>query len=567
MAISRVGQVLAIILAAMGVATFLGASGSVAGAPATGMVAPAGPWPEVSLEAGVNPTVVPAGGIVTYRDVLTNAGDVAAAGAWLTHVLPAGFSYVSGSARLWWNGIEIGRPEPTISGRTLTWSGLVVPARRGDSFYGINTMVQERCEIGYIQWQLDHTRYLMGYHGFAKQLFYGINVFSNDPQPCWTDFINAAYDRGLRPVIRLQGERGGSGWLKPPADWPGNYSSIAQAFARVASRLPRRDGHTLYLQIWNEPNLNLEWSGAANPTEYGQFLEQTAGAIRSLTGGDPRIVILNAPMSPGGDIPATTFISEMFRTVPNSRWAFDMWASHAYPGNYPPEINIHNGTVVDSRATIDSYVPELQVLAAWGRPYVPVFLSENGYALGQRIDWRYPVIDEQNRADYMRRAFQQYWQIWPELNGVASFELSDPTGVWSAWNWVEGDNFLHAVYPAVLGIDKSYPYASNRLAISFRAVAASWAGVFTSDVRAGANNTAIAPLSGASPVTVYVIASPTPTATATATRTVTPTATNTQYPIPNTPTPTETPTPTATNTQYPIPNTPTPTETPTPTAT
>ncbi|MCX7669321.1 MAG: DUF11 domain-containing protein, partial [Anaerolineae bacterium] len=502
---ARIGRISMFILTVAAVVALVGSSMSAAGAPRSAGAAPAGPWPEVSLTTGVSPALVPAGGSVTYQDTLTNAGDVAATGAWLTHVLPAGFSYVSGSARLLWNGIEIGRPEPTIAGRALTWSGLTVPARRGDSFYGINTMVQERCEIGYIQWQLDHTRYLMGYHAYAKQLFYGINVFSNDPRPCWTDFINAAYDRGLRPVIRLQGELGGAVWSKPPADWPGNYTSIAQAFARVAAKLPRRNGHTLYLQIWNEPNLHLEWGGAANPTEYGQFLEQTAGAIRSLTGGDPRIVILNAPMSPGGDIPATTFISEMFRTVPNSRWAFDMWASHAYPGNYPPEINIHNGTVLDPRVTIDSYVPELQVLAAWGRPYVPVFLSENGYALGQRIDWRYPVIDEQNRADYMRRAFQQFWQFWPELNGVASFELSDPTGVWSAWNWVEGDNSLHAVYPAVLGIDKSDPYASNRLSIAFRAVAAAGAGTFTSDVRAGASNTTIAPLTGVAAVTVYAI--------------------------------------------------------------
>ena len=309
---------------------------ALAAPPAPDGVDPAAPWPSVNLTTSVNPSYVSAGTTVTFQNDLTNSGDVAATSAWLAHTLPTGFTYVPGSARIYWNGIQMSSANPTISGRTLTWSGLTIPARRGDSFYGINTMVQERCDIGYIQWQLDHTRYLMGYHAYAKQLFYGINAFTNDPLPCWTDFINAAYDRGLQPVIRLQGERGSSGWLKPQADWPGNYSSVAQAFGRVASKLPRRNGSTLYLQIWNEPNLNLEWSDAANPTEYAQFLEQAASAIRSATGGDSRIVILNGPMSPGGNIYPTTFISEMFRTVPNSRWAFDQWASHAYPGNYPP---------------------------------------------------------------------------------------------------------------------------------------------------------------------------------------------------------------------------------------
>ena len=532
-----------------------------------GPAGPAVPWPSVALSPSVSPSYVPAGATVTYQNVLTNSGDVAATGAWLAHTLPAGFTYVPGSARISWNGILMSNADPAISGRTLTWRGLTVPARRGDSFYGINTMVQERCAIGYIQWQLNHTRYLMGYHAYVKQLFYGINASFSDPLPCWTDFIIAAYERGLQPVIRLQGERDSSGWLKPRADWPGNYTSVAQAFARVASRLPRRDGYTLYLQIWNEPNLNLEWSGAANPTEYGQFLEQTAGAIRTMTGGDPRIVILNAPLSPGGDIHPTTFINEMFRAVPNSRWAFDRWASHAYPGNYPPELNIHNGRALNPLLTIDSYVPELQALAAWGRPYVPVFLSENGYALGQRVDWRYPAINEENRADYMQRAFRDYWQVWPELFGVASFQLSDPTGVWSAWNWVEGDNSLHAVYPAVLAIDKSNPYAASQIMVTFRAMAASWAGTFTSGVTAGADNTSIAPQNGVSPVVVYVPATATPTATATATST--PTATRTPTPTP-TPTATATPAPTATATATTTATAtppPTATATPTPTAT
>ena len=205
---------------------------------------------------------------------------------------------------------------PNRRSQAATWPGpgLTVPAQRGDSFYGINTMVQERCSIDTIVWQLDRTRELMGWHAFAKQLFYGINRTTNDPLPCWIDFVNAAYDRGLQPVIRLQGEQGGSFWLKPQADWPGNYAGIAQAIARVAARLPRRNGFTLYLQIWNEPNLSLEWSGAANPAEYGQFLEQTASTVREATGGDPRVVILNAPLSPGADIAPAAFMEQMFQS-------------------------------------------------------------------------------------------------------------------------------------------------------------------------------------------------------------------------------------------------------------
>ena len=528
--------------------------------------APKAVAPAVSLSASVSPSSVLAGGSVTYRVDLTNSGDVSANDVSVVYTLPAGFGYTWGSARIYRDGIQISSANPAVSGRTLTWGGLTAPARRGDSFYGINTMTQERCNINYISWQLDHARYVMGYGGWVKQLFYGIDVASNDPQSCWIDFIDAAYDRGLKPVIRLAGEHGGSFWHKPPADWPGNYTSIAQAFARVVAKLPRRAGHKLYIQLWNEPNLNLEWGGAANPTEYGQFLEQTAGAIRTITGGDSRIVILNAPMSPGGDIAATTFISEMFRTVPNSRWAFDIWAAHSYPANYAPELNIHRGQAVNSKATIDSYVPEIQVLAAWGRPYVPIFLSETGYLVGQQLDRRYPAITETNRADYISRAFQYYWRAWPELIGVAPYELSDPSSTWNGWNWVEEDNARHAQYDAVLGLDKSYPYAASQLSIRFQAAAAGAPGAYTSKVEASASNAGIAPQYGVAAVVVYV---PQPTATSTRTATRTPTATSTGAPT-ATPsnTHTNTPTGTATPTGAP-PNTPTntPTSTPTPTAT
>ncbi len=532
--------------------------------------APDVPWPVVSLSASVSPSSVAPGAKVTYSDVLTNSGDEPGWNVQLTHTLPAGFSYVAGSARIYRDGIEISSANPAVSGRTLIWSGLSLPARRGDSFYGINTFIQERCNIGYATWQLDHARNLMGYAAFVKQLFYGITIATSGPDPCWVDFVNAAYDRGLKPVLRLQGEHGGSYWYKPQPNWPGNYTDIAQAFARVVAQLPRREGHKLYIQIWNEPNLNLEWGNAANATEYGQFLEQTAGAIRTMTGGDSRIVILNGPLAPGGNIAPTTFMQTMFNNVPNSRWAFDIWAAHAYPGNYPPELNIHRGAAVVSSVTIDSYVPEVKVLASYGRPTVPIFLSETGYALYNQYDKRYPAINETNRADYISRAFQNYWRGWPELMGVAPYELSDPSSAWSAWNWVEEDNYRHAQYNSVQALDKSYPYTSSQLTVKFQAQAATTPGTYGSTVEVSASNFGVSPLYNAA---VVVVNPPAPTATPTWTPSRTPTLTATPSPSltpTRTPTATVTPTATATATRTGSPTvttSPTSTATPTPTRT
>ncbi|MCK4317895.1 DUF11 domain-containing protein, partial [Candidatus Bathyarchaeota archaeon] len=343
------------------------------------VAAPEVPWPVVTLSKSVSPSSTNPDGTVTYTITLTNSGDVAAQGVTVVDTLPNGFGYQYGSSRVYANGILISSSNPNVSGRNLTWTNLSVPERRGDSFYGMHTFVQERCETWYFSWQLDRVRELMGYGAWVKQLFYGITPQTQGPHICWVDFVNAAYDRGLKPVIRLQGEHAGSYWHKPPADSPGNYSSIAWAFQRVVAGLPRRDGHRLYIEIWNEPNLNIEWSNAANAVEYGHFLEQTAAAIRAL--GDSRIVVLNGGLSPGGDIDPLTFIDQMVAHVPTSLWAWDIWSAHPYPSNHPPEYNIHRGSATYPQLTIDSYRRELQQLANWGRPYVRVLLTETGYNL------------------------------------------------------------------------------------------------------------------------------------------------------------------------------------------
>ncbi len=538
------------------------------------------PWPVVNMGAEASPGWVSPGGIVTYLVTFTNNGDVPATGVSLHVTLPSGFTYRWGSARIYRNAALISTGNPQVSGRSLTWSGMQVPVRRGDSFYGINTFVQERCDTATIAWQLDRTRELMGYHALAKQLFYDITPDTSGPKSCWVDFVNAAYDRGLQPLVRLQGERGGTGWLAPPANWPGNYQSMADAFKRVVSGLPRRDGFTLYVQIWNEPNLNVEWSGAANPGEYAHFLEQAAGAIRSI--GDPRIKVLNAPLAPGGNILPESFMDGMFSADPNSLWAFDLWAVHPYPSNHPPEFNRHRGTSGDSRMTIDSYLPQLERLAAWGRPNVDVIASETGYSLGDPTDPRYPPIDEANRADYIKRAFRDYWIGWPEVRGVAPFELSDPQGNWATWDWIASNGLHHPQYDAVQALDKSNPFMAASLTVRFQAYAPVAGGEYRADFVASSSNTTISPLYGAAPV---VVISPTDTPTPLPTSTPSPTATNTRAPTPSptatatgTPTPsptaastpTETPTPSPTATPGPSPTpsvTPTPTEPPTPTST
>lgn len=503
--------------------------------------------PQLALSKSASPSTVAIGWRVTYTITLTNAGNEPARGITIKDTLPDGFTYLPGTSRITVNGVTVSTADPSISGRTLTWSkpssGLSLPSGRSDSFYGIHTFVQSRwnpCDHGYIDYQLDRARELMGAGSYVTQLFDWIDPAWQGPLDCWKYFVNKAYDHGLNPIVRLAGASTPQFWIKPNPDADGHYSSWARALSKVVEGLPKRDGYHLYVQIWNEPNLSWEWEGEANPIEYGCFLVDVATAIRAL--GDPHVVILNAPLSPGGDYYYLDYLHTMLTDVPSALWAFDVWASHPYPGNRPPNYNIHNGTASDSWAAIDLYQRELEVLAQYGRSGVKVLLTETGYELYNAYDVLYPVIQESNRADYILRAFRDYWRQWPEVIGVCPYELIDPQRTWWKWDWIG-----HQQFDAVKALDKSYTPVNSAMRITFQVTAASSAGTYYSDVSVTASNAPSLSLTRVAPVTVYM---PTPTRTPTRTPTATPTATATA-------TTTWTPTPTFTPvvTESPIPST------------
>lgn len=510
--------------------------------------------PTISLNKSVSPTSTLTGGRVTYTITLANSGSEAAEGVSVRDTLPTGFAYRSGTARVVVNGVSVPNVTFTAAGNTLTWSGLQLPAGRSASFYGIHSFVQSRTNLDYINYQLNRSLELTGSGGYVTQLLDWISKDWSGP-PSWAvDFVNRAYDRGLTPVMRLAGTRGQT-WIKPQPDEPGgtSYASTAQVFKKVVQGLPRRDGYRLYVQVCNEPNLNEEWEGQSNPAEYGHFLVDVAAAIRSI--GDARIVILNAPLSPGGEYYYLDYLDAMLDAAPSALWAFDVWASHPYPNNHPPDYNIHNRTATYQDATIDLYQRELAVLAQHGRSGLKVLLTETGYALSQAdfVFEGYPEIDEARRADYIQRAFRDYWRAWPEVLGVCPYELVDPDGRWAVWDWLSPAGSTHLQYETVKNMDKSYAPVNSVLKITFEATASSNPGVYSNQVMVSGGNLPV-PISGS--FAAVTVLAPTPTRTLTATATPTPSATSpTQQPL--TPTPsasatlTLTVTPTATDTPLP----------------
>lgn len=418
------------------------------------------------LLVDVRPRTASPGVPVTITITVTNPGPAVSPFNLRAH-LPPELTYIAGTARIASGGSPPAEAPPEEGDGELRWNSLSLPPGRTGNIRGINTFVQDHCEDpALVAWQLDRARDLVGEGGVVKQLVMPITLDTRTVPTCWVEFVWAAYRRGLDPILRLQGKRAGNVWLAPDPRGPYAYADIATRYRDFVAALPRVDGRTLYIQVWNEPNRREEWGGYVSPEAYARFFSAVADAIHSL--GDPRIRVLNAPLAPAGDYDNLAFMDAMFTAVPESLWKFDLWAAHAYPGNRPPEYNHHDGTArAGDRHTIDAYVLELERLAEWGRPDVRVILSETGYALGDASFSEYPPIDEWNRAEYMRRAFADYWSRWPEIVAVAPFQLSDPDRRWSAWDWIAPYGAPHPQYTAVAHLSLSDVPGS--LSVTFQA--------------------------------------------------------------------------------------------------
>jgi uncharacterized repeat protein (TIGR01451 family) len=457
--------------------------------------------PDVGITAQGS-SLVEAGGLVTYAITLSNSRLEELLDVAVTSKLPEGFTYVPGSTTVRINEQVVSKVDPMIGGRDLTWGAFATPSaiRVYDNPFGIHTYVQDLCLDRYIDFQLDKALDMVGTGGHVKQLLYPVTNSTSGPRQCWVEFVNGAYSRDLVPIVRIQGEWGGSCWVKPQADAPGDYTSIAEAYKRVVQGLPRRDGHILYVEVWNEPDLSVEWSGSPSAWEYGHFFVDVAEAIHSL--GDSRIKVLNGGLTPGN----SSFTRQLV-SVPGFVDSFDLWATHCYPHNHPPEYNLHQGTATYPQFAIDSYLLELDVLASYGgRSNVQVILTEAGHALYENTFGfeGYPPINESNRADYMVRAFQNYWLSWPEVVAVTPFELVDPYDKTWYMDWLYPTTDVpHQQYSAIEALPKPGPtVVPSTLIVAFQAQASDVPGTYYSDVSAVVGEVVIAAVYGTAEVRV-----------------------------------------------------------------
>jgi hypothetical protein len=222
------------------------------------------------------------------------------------------------------------------------------------------------------------------------------------------------------------------------------FQEFAQALAAHVSTTWRHQGlESIAYEIWNEPNLDIEWGGRPDAAQYTALLET---GYRGIKASDPQAIVVSAGLATTGgsaaDIalsqriyqatqasPDLDFLREMYRH--GAKGSFDALGSHPYGGPNPPDAapGDARGPIYFRRAE-----EQHQIMVEFGDSS-PVWATELGWALASDCDLgehEWMEVNEAQQAEYLADAFAFADRFWPWMGPMFLFNLDFGTVYWYA---------------------------------------------------------------------------------------------------------------------------------------
>ncbi|MCL4508867.1 MAG: beta-galactosidase [Chloroflexi bacterium] len=201
--------------------------------------------------------------------------------------------------------------------------------------FGANTFLGQEVEIA----KRERTIQMMrdAHIGWMKEEFIWDQIEHNRGQFTWgkyDEIIGLAQKYGIKVIARLDYP---PAWTQKKPDFnapPDNYEDYADF---VNTFVRHYKGQVSAVQIWNEPNLAVEWGGQPpNPAQYTKLLKLSYTRAKD---ADQHIVVISAPLaetlerSPRALV-ETDYLQQMYDS--GAKGSFDVLAANAYGLAYPP---------------------------------------------------------------------------------------------------------------------------------------------------------------------------------------------------------------------------------------
>jgi hypothetical protein len=193
-------------------------------------------------------------------------------------------------------------------------------------------------------------------------------------------------------------------------------------------------GRIAAYEVWNEPNLTREWGGQPpEPAAYVELLKVCYLAIKRV---DPGAIVISAGMAPTDwddpaiSTPDMTYYQGMYAA--GAAPYFDMLGVHAPGYGNPPERSPQE-TAADtfwaSRVWTFRHVEDVRALmVANGDGDKQIAITEMGWTSDPiHNDYSWYAVTEEQKADYVVRAYQFARQNWDPWIGLMSMVyIADP---------------------------------------------------------------------------------------------------------------------------------------------
>jgi hypothetical protein len=290
-----------------------------------------------------------------------------------------------------------------------------------DNPLGINTFLEQDVTLEARQRSLEMIREA-GY-GWIRQQFpwssiepvskgaFVDRVMFVDTWAVYDSIVDLARANDLRVIARLDTSppwaRIGNDWPFTPPDSPDDFGDFVELVAR------RYQGRIKHYQIWNEPNLYIEWG--KRPVAPDAYVRLLAVAYERIKKVDPTAVVLAGSLSPTIEesdqaLNELQYLQRMYDA--GAEKYFDVMSVQAYGlRNGPDDHRLDLGDVNFSRPML---VRELMVRN--GDAAKPLWASEVGWNSQPESVTAEPTfgrVSEELRARYTVRALERARTEWP----------------------------------------------------------------------------------------------------------------------------------------------------------
>ncbi len=318
--------------------------------------------------------------------------------------------------------------EPSTPEPTAEPSGPIPPWSAEDFGYGVQ--VHGNATVGDPVLTMDTARNRLGVDWIKAQIQWWLVKPEPDADQWffYDGVVDEAYRHNLRLMLSIVGApawtRAAGGENGPPDDYAA-YAAFLQEL------LTRYDGQVHAIEVWNEQNLDREWTTAngISPEDYVEFLRV---AYETIKAHDPNIIVISGALSPTGTGDWVRWADDfeyLDRALAAGMLNYaDCVGAHHNGYNIAPDVTFEaaGGTAEAATAvfrgpfdnphhswsfktTLDTYAQKVQAID----PNKKLCVTEFGWASSEGYD-EYPETFEfaldntlQEQADYIVQAFQQ----------------------------------------------------------------------------------------------------------------------------------------------------------------